>query len=107
MTAALEAKIDGLQREQNGMAAWLERLSLGIERVADFGATMAVLQTKQAHTDGVLSDLSLDVDGLETRLSSIESNNKVGRWVTNSALALISTIIGAYLAFAIPKILGG
>ena len=106
MTAALEAKIDGLQREQNGMAAWLERLSLGIERVADFGATMAVLQTKQAHTDGVLSDLALDVNGHEDRLSSIESNNKIGRWVSNSILALISTVIGASIAYAIPKILG-
>lgn len=118
MTEAIEAKIDGLrdttearlagiEREQHGIVSWLERLSASVEKVADFAGALLTVQTKQAHFDAKLTDVILDIDGLDSRMSDIESDRKLSRWRDGAIIAGLSSAATAAIAFASGKVLGG
>ena len=117
MTDAIEEKIDGLkavtetrfahlEKEQAGMVAWMERLSASVDRLVDFGSSLLAVQQRTSNVENMVRDQALDIDGLDHRLSDIESSRKAdnlkGKWVE----WLLALTGGAFATLIVQKILG-
>lgn len=117
MTDALEEKIVGgfkavdqrfsaIEREQNGIISWLERLSASVEKLTEFGGALVSLQTRQAHIEARQTDMALDIDNLDGRMSDIESNKKVADWRNGAIIAILSSIATAIVGVAVSVAFG-
>lgn len=116
-TETIEAKIDGLQnvmearfssheKEQAGIIAWMERLSASIERMVDFGNTVTALQHRTAAVEGSQSDMTLDIDALDTRLSNIEVNRKADAVRQGAISTGLGAALGALIGAVATKLVG-
>lgn len=117
MTDALEAKIDGLaqnmetrfaahEKEQAGMVAWMERLSSSVDRLVDFGSSLLAIQQRTTNVEGRVSDIQLDIDALDSRMSDIESEKKADGLKTGFMKWGLGITGGAFLTLIVQKIIG-
>lgn len=117
MSDLLEAKIDGLatvmntrfsahEKEQAGVVAWMERLANGLDRLVEMGSTMTAVQHRVAAVEHVARDHALDLDGLDTRMSDIESNRKAEKLRSSWVGWGLGATGGALVAYAVQTFLG-
>lgn len=118
MTDALEAKIDGLaanmetrfsshEKEQAGMVSWMERLSSSVDKLVELGGSMVAVQQRMSVIEGSQRDQALDIDGLDNRMSDIESTRKADKLGSEITKWTLGATGGAILAFFMNKLLGG
>lgn len=102
----MDVRFSHVEREQAGMRDWMERLSNSIERLAEVTSNFLALQQRVSSVERSHSDLALDVDGLDTRMSDIEKKG-IGRdlinkvWIAlaaSGATAAIGKLIEMFLA---------
>lgn len=113
----LVAKIDGLasvvdtrfkahEKEQAGVVAWMERLANGLDRLVEMGSTMTAVQHRIAAVEHTARDQALDIDGLDTRMSDIESNRKADGLRSSLTKWGLGATGGALVAYAVQTFLG-
>lgn len=117
MTEAIKAQLDGLkdhmdtrfaahERDQAGMVAWMERLSASVDRLVDFGSSLLAIQQRTAAIEGAVSDVKIDIDGLDTRMSDIESNRKADAAKNDITKWGLGATGGAIVAYVVQQLIG-
>ena len=113
----LAAKIDGLasvmdtrfkahEKEQAGVVAWMERLANGVDRIIEMGSTMTSVQHRISAVEHATQDQALDIDGLDTRMSDIESHRKADSLRSSLTKWGLGATGGALVAYAVQAFLG-
>ena len=117
MTEALEAKIDAVgsimearfshaDMERAGLVSWMERVSGAVDRLVALSSNILLIQQRTQTVEASVADMALDIDGLDTRMSDIESNRKADVKTSKLLISGLSATGGALAIYLFDKLIG-
>ena len=104
--ATQQARFDGIEREQSSMREWMGRLSDAIDRQVNITAKFIGLEVKQGQLESQISDIKLDLQSTNEKVSTIKESNIRAQLVIGGISAFVSSFATAILIALAIKFLG-
>lgn len=106
LASTIEARFDGVERDQNSVKEWMGRLATTLEKQVEVTAKFIGFEVRMSGFEANQSDFKLDLASVKDAQTSNEQEGVKNRLFRTGLLALAAAIGGAIVSAVATKIVG-